>query len=194
MAAPNVVIATVADSERASAALLTAFVADPLLRWMLLDPAQYLTWFPQILRFFGGDAFEHGTAYRTDDYRATALWLPPGVAPDEEALGGVMQAGIDPGMHDEVFAFMEQVGHSHPEVEHWYLPVIGVDPSRQGAGYGSALLARSLQACDAAHQVAYLESSNPRNVPLYQRFGFEVVGEIQWGSSPPIVPMLRAAR
>ena len=56
------------------------------------------------------------------------------------------------------------------------------------------LLARSLEAVDAAHQAAYLESSNPRNVPLYERFGFQVVGTIQAGSSPPIYPMLRAAR
>ena len=41
---------------------------------------------------------------------------------------------------------------------------------------------------------AYLESSNPANVPLYQRHGFEVLGEIQVGSSPPVFPMYRPPR
>lgn len=41
--------------------------------------------------------------------------------------------------------------------------------------------------------VAYLESSNPLNVPLYERFGFEVIAEIQTGDSPTIWPMLRPA-
>ena len=89
---------------------------------------------------------------------------------------------------------LEEVGKAHPEEPHWFLPAIGVDPIRQGSGYGSALLARSLEACDADHRVAYLEASNPRNVPLYGRFGFEVTGEIRVGSSPLVVPMVRAAR
>jgi hypothetical protein len=40
---------------------------------------------------------------------------------------------------------------------------------------------------------AYLESSNPRNIPLYERFGFELLGVIQGGDFPPITPMLRSA-
>jgi len=79
-------------------------------------------------------------------------------------------------------------------LEHWYLPAIGVDPRGQGKGYGSALLAHSLEVCDRAHEAAYLESTNPLNIHLYERFGFEVIGEIQAGRSPTIVPMLRAAR
>jgi hypothetical protein len=42
--------------------------------------------------------------------------------------------------------------------------------------------------------LAYLESSNLRNVPLYERHGFKVLGTIQAGGSPPITPMLRKPR
>jgi hypothetical protein len=45
--------------------------------------------------------------------------------------------------------------------------------------------------CDRAGLAAYLESTNPRNISLYVRFGFEIVGTIQVGSSPPIFPMRR---
>ena len=194
MSSPVINTATRTDADRCIAALVTAFTSDPLTRWMFPEPARYLAYFGQLLRFFAGRAFEHDAAYRSDDYRAAALWLPPGIHPDEEAMGALLQSAIDESKQEDVFAFIEQVGSSHPEMEHWYLPVIGVDPYCQGAGYGSALLAKSLEACDRAHQAAYLESSNPRNVPLYQKFGFEVVGEIQAGSSPAILPMLRAAR
>lgn len=141
-----------------------------------------------------GRAFEHGAAYRSEDYKAAALWLPPGVGPDEDALGAVMQEGVATELQGEVFAVLEQVGASHPPVAHWYLPAIGVEPILQGKGYGSALLARGIEVCDGAHVAAYLEATNPANIPLYKRFGFNVVGEIQAGSSPPITPMLRAAR
>lgn len=189
-------VTTARPSERARciANQVTAFAADPLLRWMLPDPERYLTFFPRVLLHYGGGAFEHGTAYRTADFGASAMWLPPGVGPDEEALGAVMAEAVDPERLDEVVGLLEQVGASHPEEPHWFLPAIGVDPIRQGRGYGSALLGRSLEACDSDHRVAYLETGNPRNVPLYQRFGFEVVGELQLGSSPVVYPMRRPAR
>jgi ribosomal protein S18 acetylase RimI-like enzyme len=82
----------------------------------------------------------------------------------------------------------------HPSEPHWYLPLIGVDPSQQGKGYGSALLTHALMPCNRDHTCAYLESSNPKNIPLYERHGFEVLGTIQVGTSPPIFPMLRKPR
>jgi hypothetical protein len=56
------------------------------------------------------------------------------------------------------------------------------------------MLAATLEVVDRAHMPAYLESSNPKNIPLYQRFGFEVQTELQFGSSPVVATMLRAAR
>ena len=186
--------ATPSERPRCLAALVTAFAGDPLLRWMLPDPATYLAFFPRVGEFYGGRAFEHDAAFCTDDFTAVALWLPPGVEPDMDALGGVMEQAVDPSRHEEVFGLLEQVGHAHPEEPHWFLPAIGVDPRHQGHGYGSALLERSLEPCDQDNAIAYLEASNPRNVPLYERFGFEVVGEIQMGSSPVVTPMVRPPR
>jgi ribosomal protein S18 acetylase RimI-like enzyme len=194
MSAPSATLASRSDYDRSIAALVTAFVADPFIRWMFPDGKQYLDFFPQVLKYFAGRAFEHGSAYRSEDYAAAALWLPPGVSPDEEALGAVMQEGVAPELQGEVFAVLERVGASHPEVAHWYLPAIGVEPRFRGKGYGSALLARGVEVCDGAHVAAYLEATNPANIPLYRRFGFEVAGQIQAGSSPPITPMFRPAR
>jgi ribosomal protein S18 acetylase RimI-like enzyme len=74
------------------------------------------------------------------------------------------------------------------------LPFIAVDPAYQGKGHGEALMAYALARCDRDKLPAYLESTNPRNVSLYRRHGFEPIGTIQVGSAPPIVPMLRRAR
>ena len=67
---------------------------------------------------------------------------------------------------------------AHPEEPHWYLCVIGSDPTVRGAGFGQALMRSRLDRCDAEHAPAYLESSKQENVPYYMRFGFEVTGEI----------------
>jgi ribosomal protein S18 acetylase RimI-like enzyme len=52
----------------------------------------------------------------------------------------------------------------------------------------------ALERCDRDKLAAYLESTNPRNISLYRRHGFEEVGTIQVGTSPALVPMLRRAR
>jgi ribosomal protein S18 acetylase RimI-like enzyme len=194
MHTPKAVPAHSSDYDRTIASLVAAFIADPFIRWMFPDSKQYFYYFPLDLKYFAGGAFENSSAYRSDDFKGAALWLPPGVGPDEEALSAVMQEGVAAELQEEVFAVLEQVGAGHPEEAHWYLPSIGVEPRSQGMGYGSTLLARGLEVCDRDHVSAYLEVTNPANIPLYQRFGFEVTGQIQAGSSPAITPMFRAAR
>ena len=88
---------------------------------------------------------------------------------------------------------MGQMGEFHPTEPHWYLPLIGVDVTRHGCGYGSALLRHALERCDRDRLPAYLEATSPRSKALYERHGFEELGVIQAGGSPPMWPMLRQA-
>jgi len=98
---------------------------------------------------------------------------------------------VAPAAEDEVFAFMTQIGEFHPTISHWYLPLLGADLPYQGRGYGSALLRHALARCDEDRLPAYLEASSPLNKRLYERHGFEEIGVIQAGGSPPMWPMLR---
>jgi GNAT superfamily N-acetyltransferase len=68
--------------------------------------------------------------------------------------------------------------------------MIGVEPHAQGRGLGGALMKHAVERCDADGVLAYLESSNPRNLALYERHGFERVGEIQIGTGPLVTGAL----
>jgi GNAT superfamily N-acetyltransferase len=182
------------EAEQAVATITLAFAADPVARWSLADPAGFLKHFPAIVRAFGGRAFEHGTAHQAGGFAGAALWLPPGVEPDEEALAAIFEEAVGPELKGEVYAVLEQMEKNHPTEPCWYLPMIGVDPTRQGQGLGSALLRHALARCDSDGLPAYLESSNPANVGLYERHGFATTRVIQAGSSPPIRAMLRKPR
>jgi ribosomal protein S18 acetylase RimI-like enzyme len=186
--------ATVADQDRVIAAIVLGFSADPVARWSYPEPNDYLNHFPRIVKAFGGNAFEYGSAYHVDGFLGAALWLPPNVEPREEEMTGLLQDTIGEDRQEEVFSLLEQMGNYHPSEPHWYLPLIGVDPIQQGKGYGEALMAHALTRCDRDKVPAYLESTNPRNIPLYRRHGFEVLGTIQAGSCPPVSPMLRWPR
>jgi len=191
---PSVSTITTADEGRAIGAIVLAFDADPLARWCWPDSHQYLTSMPPFARAFGGGAFLHQTAHSTDDLACAALWLPPNAHMDDAAVGEILERTTAAAIRSDLFAVFGQMAKYHPGEPHWYLPMIGVDPAYQGRGYGSALLKYALRQCDRDHAPAYLESSNPRNIPLYQRHGFETLGTIQVGTSPTLVPMLRSPR
>ncbi|QEC51927.1 acetyltransferase (GNAT) family protein [Anseongella ginsenosidimutans] len=187
-------IAQASDEASAIDALTLAFSVDPMVRWSLPDPAKYLATFPSLARAFGGSAFRTGTAYFADGFAGVALWLPPGVRSDEESLMRLFDENTSDDVKEDLPGIFEQMEKFHPTQRHWYLPMIGVDPAYQGAGLGTALMTEALKVVDRDGLIAYLESSNPKNISLYERHGFEVIGEIQSGSSPVLRPMLRRAR
>ena len=185
---------TPADVQLAADIIVLAFAADPVTRWTWPDPRTYLAAMPRLVRAFGGKAFACGGADCVGDFAGAALWLPPGVEPDQEALGELMQSTLTPEQLEKALALFRQMADYHPHEPHWYLPLIGVDPAQQGKGFGDALMAHALARCDRDGAPAYLESTNPRNISLYRRHGFEPLGEIRAGASPPLVPMLRRPR
>jgi len=66
--------------------------------------------------------------------------------------------------------------HDPPQA-HWHVGPIGVHPEYQGQGLGGRLLTSFLTLADARHSATYLETDVDRNVRLYERFGFRVIGE-----------------
>lgn len=171
--------------------IVLGFAADPMTRWVWPDASEYLRIMPRFVKAFGGRAFEHGTADITDGGRAAALWLPPGVEPDDADMGAVMEGSLRPEIAEDIGAVLRGMAEYHPREPHWYLPLIAADPNWIGKGHGALLMKHALRRCDEQGIPAYLESSNPRNISLYERHGFRIIGRIQSGSSPALTPMLR---
>jgi ribosomal protein S18 acetylase RimI-like enzyme len=182
------------DKERAFDTLVLAFATDPVERWLYPGSREYLTSFPAFLAAFGGRAFAEETVWSLPDFSAVALWLPPGSEADGDAIVAVLMDTVAPERHEDTIAVLGQMDDAHPRFPHWYLPWLGVDPSLQGRGLGGELLEQCLRFADEDHQPAYLETPNPRTIPFYERYGFEVTGEARAGACPPITFMLRAAR
>lgn len=182
---------TKAGIESVVATVLMAFSADPVARWVYPDPGDYMHYFPKFIRAFAGRSFSSGTACVTNDLRGAALWVPPNVGPDEQTMLALIEASVSDEIKPDLYEVLAAMEDHHPREPHWYLPMIGVDGAKRGSGIGSELMAYAVERCDADGLPAYLESSNPRNISLYERFGFEVIGDIQFGSSPQMSPMLR---
>jgi ribosomal protein S18 acetylase RimI-like enzyme len=173
---------------------VVAFAADPVERWLYPEPGQYLECFPRFLAAFGGRAFDAQAVWRLGGFSAIALWLPPGIEADGDAITAVLADSVSSDKHADMFAVLSQMEAAHPSYPHWYLPWFGVDTALQGRGLGGELMKPCLARVDDSHLPAYLETPNPRTIAFYQRAGFEVTGEAQAGDCPPVTFMLRAPR
>jgi GNAT superfamily N-acetyltransferase len=186
--------ATRADERPISALVGLAFATDPYVRWLLPDPYNYLRSNEDYVRQFSGPAFDNGSAFVIGNMCGVALWLGPGVTADIRPGVGANNEFIDPAVLDDLARLIEESSAYRPTEPHWYLKFIAVDPVKRGRGYGAALMAHALNISDRDQRPAYLESTNPANLSLYQRHGFEILAELQVGRSPARYPMLRRPR
>jgi GNAT superfamily N-acetyltransferase len=182
------------DESRAIAAVVSAFAADPVERWLYPDDEEYERHFPRFVAAFGGRAFEGGTAWGLDGAGAVALWLAPGTEPGAYAVARALGETVAPEKQEELFAVLEQMGKAHPVEPHWYLPWLAVEAVRQGGGLGGRLLAYCLAIVDESGLPAFLDTPNPRNVGFYEHHGFVVVAVTESPNCPPLTSMLRDTR
>lgn len=179
-----------AEAGRIASMMTLGFADDPGCRRLYPDPEQYLTFFPEFVRLYGGAAFDHGGAHVNDGIGA-ALWIAPNAHPDGEAIDDLIERSVDAAARPELFEVYAVMSGGHPQEPAWFLPLISVDPFVRGSGLGSALMEYGLAVCDRDGVPAYLGSTHRRNIPFYERFGFERVRTIEIGGHPPVYPMLR---
>jgi len=190
MEIPTIRIVGEADRRKAIVTLLLGFSGDPFMRWLNPRADLYLEAGPSF-DAFGGRAIDNGSAYVANEFEGVAFWMPPGVESDEDRFIEEVLKFVPKNKHETMFKVLEAMEEYHPK-DAWYLPIIGVDPAYQGKGIGSFLMKKAIERVDSEGLAAYLESSNPLNMSLYERCGFETMGQIQIGDCPVIHPMIRA--
>ncbi len=192
--------ATTDDSEALRGVMARAFSNDPCMAWIFPDDETRLA----KLEVLFGLALDRvflplAAGYTTDDLGGCALWAPPTKwkVPDEvsEEMAPVMAEAFGGDDLGRLLTFFGLSEHHHPHEDHWYLGVLAADLDRQGQGIGSACMRPVLERVDLDHTPAYLESSNEKNVPLYERQGFQVTKVLDLPESgPPLFLMWREAR
>jgi ribosomal protein S18 acetylase RimI-like enzyme len=136
----RVAAARPADMEPLISVMVLAFAADPVARWMYRDAQRYLAYFGRFIRAFAGKAFSTGTAWCIDGNLGGALWLPPGVKPDEDAIAAIVGESVPRDVMPDVNNMFGGMAIYHPRDPHCYLPTIGIEPHLHRKGLGSALL------------------------------------------------------
>lgn len=179
-----------------SRALARAFYEDPLSTYVLPDTSSRLRISEAGVELFLKSAWLHlGETYVVGEpATGVCIWNPP----DTWKIGIGKQLSMLPAMIriygrnlPRLLAALNSAESDHLTEPHYYLPMLGVEPESQGRGMGSALMYPVLSRCDTEQVPAYLESSTPRNRALYERHGFEVIGEFKLGREGPIFTRMR---
>lgn len=181
-------LATSSDLDSAALVLAAAFDTFPWTRWAL--PADgYAERLEEVQRLYLAHALNHGIVVVDEQVRAVAAFLPPDApAPTEH-----MQQRVGE-LHGPRLTAL--IGLSLPQAPagSWSLETVGVDPSHQGTGLGTAVVAAGLAMIDQQGGAVALETSDARNVRLYQRLGFTTSATTTVPEGPIVHSMNRAAQ
>ncbi len=172
-----------------------AFSEDPILGHWLMGGRDQEARARRFRRFMGayatGPSFrDHAEIHMTADDSASAVWLrPPGhfSQPVTEQLRmlPVLLALFGLGT-PRALGLLNAMETQHPtDAAHWYLLGLATRRDRQGQGIGGRLLSFGLARVDAERLPAYLESSNPRNISLYERHGFRITRRLDLPKGAP---------
>lgn len=191
--------ATSRDGGRVAAALASAFGADPVVCWMSGQDDSERRMRP-FWRSFVGAALRKSDheVYMDDDGSGAAVWrgVDAWKVPTTDVVRSLpAMVRSFRGRAPLALQLLARMEKQHPSAPHYYLEFLGTRRDRQNKGIGTALLQPMLERCDAEGIAAYLESSNPRNVPFYARHGFregEAITAPRGG--PTLVTMWRDPR
>ena len=179
----------------ATASLTEAFLEDPVLSYLFEDEEHR----PLLQSAF----FANRMASRPDtdvlllpsgyEKLAAALWEKPEKnSENDSSYSGAIAAAVavlgEQWITDRLLN-LNPLFEAKPKTPHWYLAFIGTRPEARGKGLASLLISAITKICDEEKIPAYLESSNPENVSLYEKHGFKVTGEVTLKNGP-IVPLM----
>ncbi|MFI5489211.1 GNAT family N-acetyltransferase [Micromonospora echinaurantiaca] len=190
---PAIRRAEATDAGRLSTLLTDAFLISPVGDWLIPEVGMRRRVYLRYFEIFVGHGLEHGIVDVTTDLTGVAIWQPR----DEDTLG---PDNYDERLADATGWWVEQFraldktfDEQHPrDVFHHHLVFLGVLPSMQSRGIGSALLRHHHARLDAEGIPAYLEASMSRNRDLYLRHGYAASDPFYLpDDGPPLWPMWR---
>ena len=193
---------TVSQIDLAAAVLARAFFDDPHQMHLIPDAERRARLSPGVYRGLVHYVFLcSDQVYTTPGtVQGVAVWLPPGES--FMTIGrwfrtGLLRAALRLSPREIRRALMAQSGESRVhearmQGPHWYLELLGVEPSCQGQGIGGRLIQPTLAQADADGLPCYLETGTEKNVRFYEKHGFEVIAEEMLpGGGPRFWAMMR---
>ena len=196
----DVRLARAADVVALGTLFARAFADDPVSSWVTPDVSRRGKVLARLnTAIVRHEGLPRGATYVTENAGTivgAAIWQPPRpLPPNWRDVPFALVAGLALGRDiGRITRLGRAVSRARPRQRHWYLQLLGVDPTVQHTGLGRALVNAHLAVIDRQGIASYLETT-AENLRFYEGFGFRVAGEIVIRPGAPTeYSLFRAAR
>jgi ribosomal protein S18 acetylase RimI-like enzyme len=127
---------------------------------------------------------QFGHVYLSDDRKACALvMLPDKKKTTPRTIIEDLRLALALGWSHSRKAMSREaaIKKLHPKEPFYYLWFIGVDPAYQQQGIGSSLLKELMEEAKKKQRPVYLETSTINNIPWYEKMGFSIYNQLDFG-------------
>ncbi len=189
--------AQMADLEVVVAAMADAFQNEPAFSYIVPSAQARRRVLPQAFRIIVGEDIKSGRVMMTMGGEAATAWRVPGLVHEsrlEELRTFLPFVRIFGTASLRAMRISNLIKAHLPGEDCWYLHMAGCAARHQGKGLGGAAIRAGLACADAERRKAYLETADPKNLPIYRALGFEIVHTWQVPGGPQFWGMMRAAR
>jgi GNAT superfamily N-acetyltransferase len=170
-----------------------AFAEEPMMLWPLGDQGDVVERYTRCFSYVLDLALARGDVLEAGDGNGAAIWFPPGEAHTTPGhpwtQPRIDTLAADAQLYDD---FWNWVDDHTPEEPLWQLDSIGVRAQDRGRGVGSALIRAGIERARSDGVGAFVTTGSARNVPIYERCGFEVLEEADAPDGGPHIWFMRA--
>jgi ribosomal protein S18 acetylase RimI-like enzyme len=183
MTLPQIHRATAKDATRTAELIADAFFALDATAWLIPDPHERALVLPADFEIYVDHALTYGEIHLIDDATgelvAAAIWFPQVTGPTPEPDNYEEQLVAACGSYTDRFRVLDQLfDDNHPHTyPHHHLAYLAARPSQQRQGLGSALLDHHHRQLDHYGTPAFLQASSEQSRKLYERHGYERLGD-----------------
>ncbi len=191
------------NADLAVATLASAFRDYPILLWLNRSQDERARYARCLMRKALEYGLRYGAVFSDVSISGVSIWLPPGNT--TMTFGRIVKSGylyvpFTLGLTNAIRfisfnAAAEEIHKARLPGAHWYLLAIGVDPSLQHAGIGTALIEHGVQCADSQRLPCYLETHVESNIKYFEKHGFRLTeGRELFKGAPRNWSMVREAR
>lgn len=183
-------LATAGDKAVAVAMLTESFREDPHINWYSGNGPRKRQKIRALMAYAFEKSLANGDVYITEEQTAVAIWKNQ---PQQRMSWGLLWETLrfllvyGPGKVMAISKLDQQIEAKYPAGRpKYYLWVLGTHPDHQGKGLGSRLMNPLLAEAEHRGLEVYLETTNIRNLPIYEKKGFAPYDKLSVPGNPPI--------
>lgn len=174
--------------------LIQSFLTDPQINWMIGSEGNKGLRLKRLMAYTFEQGMLNGKIQLTEDKKAVAVWRNHHSKKMSwfllvENIKFLLSFGYK--RVERIIKMEKQIAEKYPKYTHFeYLWSIGTSPTEQGKGYGSALLASTIESCEQVQKEILLETTTKENLSYYRKRGFNLYDTLRIGEKNSILVYL----